>query len=138
MLAAGLGTKTIALFAVAALGMSVMVTPVLATSGTTSGRDLSPNTRFFVPTPDKGALTQIASLVKARNYADAYLVTQEVTTPQAVWFTSGTPASVKKAVQKTVLEASFQRAVPVMVLYNLPGRDCAQYSKGGALSLADY
>ena len=35
-------------------------------------------------------------------------------------------------------EAAVERAVPVLVAYDIPGRDCAQYSAGGALSQADY
>ena len=35
-------------------------------------------------------------------------------------------------------EAALERAVPVLVAYDIPGRDCAQYSAGGALNQADY
>ena len=35
-------------------------------------------------------------------------------------------------------EAAVERAVPVLVAYDIPGRDCAKYSAGGALSQADY
>ena len=35
-------------------------------------------------------------------------------------------------------EAAIERAVPALVAYDIPGRDCAQYSAGGALSQADY
>ena len=58
--------------------------------------------------------------------------------PRAVWFTSGTPAQVTQQVRQTMAEAAVERAVPVLVAYDIPGRDCAQYSAGGALSQADY
>jgi endoglucanase len=51
---------------------------------------------------------------------------------QAVWFTSGTPAEVRRAVHATVDAAQRQHAVPVLVAYYVPGRDCSQYSAGGA------
>ena len=35
-------------------------------------------------------------------------------------------------------KAAVERAVPVLVAYDIPGRDCAQYSAGGALNEADY
>jgi Glycosyl hydrolases family 6 len=35
-------------------------------------------------------------------------------------------------------EAAFEHAVPVLAAYDIPGRDCAQYSAGGALDQADY
>jgi endoglucanase len=58
--------------------------------------------------------------------------------PRAVWFTSGTPAQVQRQVQLTMAEAAVERAVPVLVAYDIPGRDCAQYSAGGALSESAY
>src|ERR1700730_14485162 len=61
-----------------------------------------------------------------------------VATPQAVWFTSGTPPQVQDAVRETVREARSQEAVPVLVAYDIPGRDCAQYSAGGAIDEASY
>src|SRR5204863_4009668 len=33
---------------------------------------------------------------------------------------------------------SLQRAVPVITAYNIPGRDCSQYSAGGAANTKDY
>src|SRR6202035_516029 len=55
------------------------------------------------------------------------------TIPRAVWFTSGTQAQVQQQVRQTMTEAAIERAVPVLVAYDVPGRDCAQYSAGGAL-----
>lgn len=96
------------------------------------------STRFYTPPPDKGAITQITTLVKAHDFHDAALLARMVTTPQAVWFTSGTPADVKTSVRKTVVDAARRHEVPVLVAYDIPFRDCAQYSSGGALSTADY
>ncbi|MFC0714411.1 glycoside hydrolase family 6 protein [Cellulomonas biazotea] len=91
-----------------------------------------------MPPPNEGAVKQIAQLVKKRQYADAKALTKMVATPQAVWFTEGTPKEVRRSVEKTVRHAKLQRAVPVIVAYNLPFRDCAQYSAGGALDTASY
>ena len=125
----------------AALGLGLAAAAAAtgpASAATADHTHQSPSTRFFVPPPDSGALTQIKQLVKARDFKDAALLTGMVTTPQAVWFTSGTPAQVEQQVRKTVIEAAFERAVPVIVAYDIPGRDCAQFSAGGALSQADY
>ena len=59
-----------------------------------------------------------------------------VETPQAVWFTKGTPAEVQRSVGATVRRA--KGTVPVLVAYNIPFRDCAQFSAGGATNTADY
>src|SRR6266540_2827467 len=53
---------------------------------------------------------------------------------QAIWFTSGTPAEVRDAVDATVTAARRRHTVPVLVAYYIPGRDCSQYSAGGAPS----
>ena len=58
--------------------------------------------------------------------------------PSATWFTKGTPAEVQAAVKKLVDAAAAKNAVPTVVAYNLPHRDCSQYSAGGATSKADY
>jgi endoglucanase len=101
-------------------------------------RGLDPGTRFFVPPPSAGAPQQILRLLKSGDRKDAALITEMEATPRAVWFTSGTPAQVQRQVRQTVAGAAVERAVPVLVAYDIPGRDCAQYSAGGALSQADY
>lgn len=93
---------------------------------------LPAGTRFFTPVPSSGAITQIAQLIGKRDVKDAALIAKEIATPQAVWFTDGTPAQVTKNVRKTVLASSLTRTVPTLVVYNAPGRDCSQYSSGGA------
>ena len=98
----------------------------------------APATRLFTPPPDTGAVKQIKQLVKQHNWADAAALTKMAATPQAVWFTSGTPAEVKRSVQKTMRQAKLTHSIPVLVAYNLPFRDCAQYSAGGAADTASY
>lgn len=56
----------------------------------------------------------------------------------ATWFTDGTPAEVEAAVDAVVSAAAAQDRMPVLVAYNLPFRDCAQYSAGGAADTAAY
>lgn len=58
--------------------------------------------------------------------------------PSADWFTGGTPAEVEADVDAVVTAAAGQGKMPVLVAYNLPFRDCAQYSAGGALDTAAY
>jgi endoglucanase len=59
-------------------------------------------------------------------------------TPHAVWFVGGSPAQVKADVRETMRRAAKQNRVPILVAYNLPFRDCAQYSAGGAVDTAAY
>ncbi len=94
--------------------------------------------RYYVPPPDRGALTQIATLLRRHQYADAMRIAAMVTTPQAVWLTGGTPAQVRDQARRTVRAATREHRVPILVAYNLPFRDCSQYSSGGAVNTADY
>ena len=94
--------------------------------------NLDPNTQFYVPKPNHGALDQIADLTSSGHRADANLIKGMINTPQAVWFTSGTPKTVQQDVRSTVQRAADKGTVPVLVIYNIPGRDCSQYSAGGA------
>ena len=95
-------------------------------------------THFYVPPAADGAMTQIRQLIRQHDRADAMLLTKMVKTPQAVWFTGGTPREVTKDVKTTMRQAAAQRAVPTLVAYNLPYRDCGQYSSGGALGTDAY
>ncbi len=61
-----------------------------------------------------------------------------IETPQAVWFTSDSPKRVQQAVKNTVKRAAGKGTVPVLVAYNIPFRDCAQFSAGGATTVEEY
>ena len=122
--------------ALAVLALGLTTTGVFAAAP--NGHQGQAATRFFVPKPNPGALDQIRQLRRQHDRADADLLRDLVTTPQAVWFTSGTPQQVRKDVSKTMEAARDQRAVPVLVAYDVPGRDCAQFSAGGALDMASY
>jgi len=56
----------------------------------------------------------------------------------ASWFTSGTPEIVEAKVRDLVDRATAAGQVPVLVAYNIPYRDCALYSAGGARDGAAY
>lgn len=99
---------------------------------------LNPSTRFFVPAPDSGVVQQGIDLLMERNPRGAIDLAAMVAQGHAVWFTSGTPQKVQESVRKTVSEASFVNRVPVVVAYNVPFRDCAQYSAGGVANTAAY
>ena len=88
--------------------------------------------------PPNGAVQQVESLLRQRQLKNALLITAMETVPQAVWLTSGTPSQVSATVTSTLRQANAERAVPVLVLYNIPGRDCGSYSAGGAQNTADY
>jgi endoglucanase len=117
--------------AVALMGVVFAAAPTAAKPGAT-GDDL------YVPPPNHGAKRQIATLTAAGDKAAARRVRALIDTPQAVWFTQGTPKSVRQDVHVTVTRAKAKGTVPVLVAYNIPFRDCAQFSAGGATTPAEY
>lgn len=123
---------------------AMTATAVSATAASTTASPARPSesrpgeSRLFVPPPTPAAITQIEQLVKAGDPHDARLLAEMVTTPQAVWLTSGTPTDVRTQVRTTMAAAARQDAVPTLVAYDIPGRDCAQFSAGGALDEASY
>lgn len=59
--------------------------------------------------------------------------------PQGKWFTSWTSvASISNDVASYVKAADVAGKVPVVVLYQIPGRDCGGYSSGGLSTAAEY
>jgi endoglucanase len=140
--------RPLRLAAITALALAGAVVPAAspaAAASTTTGRATSAtsgghsrDTRFYVPPPDPGAIQQVKMLLRSGDTKDAVGIARMVTTPQAVWFTGGTPAQVRRDVSRTVRAATRQHAVPVLVAYNLPFRDCAQYSAGGATDTHAY
>jgi len=99
---------------------------------------LCPMPQFYVPPPQTGAIKQIGKLMRSWDGLGAARVEAMEATPQAVWFEGGTPSDVQKGVRETMRAAAFQWKVPILVSYNLPFRDCAQYSAGGATDASAY
>ncbi|MFB0614810.1 glycoside hydrolase family 6 protein [Streptomyces sp. AGS-58] len=98
---------------------------------------VTPATKFYVD-PHSKAATQ--ALVDFRNgdIEDATNMARVASWPQAAWFTGGTPDEVRVKVDKLVRRARIVDRTPVLVAYDIPGRDCSQYSSGGAPSSAAY
>lgn len=53
---------------------------------------------------------------------------------QATWFTQHNPSEVRDDVDAVVSAADAQGQTPILVVYNIPGRDCGNHSGGGAPS----
>ena len=114
------------------------VTLVAAASGSPGGRTLPPNASFYAPGPEPAATQQVAKLNSQGDRANANGITAMENTPRAVWLTGGSPSEVRVLVQQTVLQSQAKRQIPVFVAYDVPARDCSQYSAGGAATGAAY
>ncbi|MHB9758036.1 glycoside hydrolase family 6 protein [Streptomyces sp. BYX5S] len=93
---------------------------------------------LHTPEPNPDAVRQIARLLKAGDHRDAARITAMIRTPQAVWFGDQTPTEVEKLARDVVKDADRHDETPVIALYNVPGRDCSNYSAGGATTTAEY
>ena len=124
--------------AAAALSLAASLAVQGRAASTPESKTLPANTRFFVPSPASGSVSQAISLFERGQLENALLITAMEATPQAVWLTGGTPSAISASVTKTLREAALERSVPAFVLYNIPGRDCGSYSAGGAENTADY
>jgi endoglucanase len=69
--------------------------------------------------------------------ADARLLEKIADQPQAVWFGDWN-GDVRRDVDRTVDAARSAGALPVLVAYNIPLRDCGSYSAGGADAASSY
>lgn len=93
---------------------------------------------LYVPKLQHGAIEQVADLVSSGDKQSAAKVKEMASTPQAVWVEVTDPAAASREVRATVKHAAAKKQIPVLVLYNIPFRDCAQFSAGGATSVEEY
>ena len=143
-----------ALGAAAVAALAVGSAPAAASAGMPAGggHALAAATRFYVPPPAGGSLQQIGQLISNGQFRNAALIGRMETVPSAVWLDGETATQaargavgqqqanqvVMRQIHKALVGAQVQHAVPVFVAYNIPGRDCSQYSAGGAPSDAAY
>ncbi|MEV6210413.1 glycoside hydrolase family 6 protein [Kitasatospora sp. NPDC051914] len=102
-----------------------------------TGHTLPADTRFYVD-PDSDAAKQAVRYLLEHDLAGATAMAKLASWPEADWFTGGTPAEVEARARTLVRRAARTGTVPVIVAYNVPLRDCSQYSSGGAQSDTEY
>jgi endoglucanase len=85
--------------------------------------------RFYVD-PNSAAKRQAETLRRSRPQ-DAALLSQIADKPVARWL-GGWVGNIGREVDNAVSTITGTGALPVFVAYNIPGRDCGQYSAGGA------
>ncbi len=119
------------------LAVTAAASPAAAHRAPRPDRTLPANTTFYVDLHSEAAQQAVADL-RAHNLTGAALMADLASWPGATWMTGGTPSDVAGKVAAVEQRAALQRQVPVLVAYNIPGRDCSQYSAGGAQGTADY
>lgn len=110
----------------AALALATAVIAVGA--GTLRPQAANAQSEFYVPE------TQAARWV-AQNPGDsrAQVIGERIASvPQATWFTHYNPGEVQAEVDALVGAAAAEGRIPILVVYNIPNRDCSGASSGGA------
>ncbi|KQV14265.1 MULTISPECIES: glycoside hydrolase family 6 protein [unclassified Kitasatospora] len=128
--------RSLAPAALAAL-LTVLAVPVQAQAQQATGHTLPAGTRFYVD-PESDAAEQAVRYLRGHDFAGAAAMAKLASWPEADWFTDGTPAEVETRARTLARRAARTGTVPVLVAYNVPLRDCSQYSSGGAQSDAEY
>lgn len=90
---------------------------------------------FYVD-PASAARRQ-ADAWRASRPGDAALIERIASQPQAVWFGEWS-GDVRRAVSSAVSDAARNGALPVLVAYNIPQRDCGGLSGGGGATAEAY
>jgi len=136
--------RSATLGAVSALALGALLTgcgptPVQtvadAASGTETARTAAQDAPFYV-NPDTGAANWVAD-----NPGDprASLIGERIAgVAQATWFTRYNPETIESEVDALTGAAQAAGGVPIIVVYNVPGRDCGNHSGGGAPDHASY
>ncbi|MEX5301192.1 glycoside hydrolase family 6 protein [Kocuria sabuli] len=124
----------------AGVAVTVALLTVAGLAGLPAAAGIVNGMTFRDPQPNRveQALDQAAQLEASGNSASAEALRAVASTPQADWMVSGTPEEVRQQVRRSTTSTADEDRPPVLVAYNLPLRDCAQYSSGGAASVAEY
>lgn len=109
--------------------------------GGEGGFEYGPDTKFYRPGPgDIGAAdSQIASLEAEGRPMDAAKVADMIEQPMAYWLNGQvSDEETMREVQEVMSTTAALGEIPIFSAYNLPFRDCAQFSAGGATTMAAY
>ena len=140
--ARAVGARIVTVVGIAAVVSAMVAGSASATSGASGprarvDRSLPASTRLYVE-PRSKAAAQARGDLAAGDRADAVLMAKLASWPVATWFTGGTAEEVRSGVAALEHKAALRGQVPVVALYDIPGRDCSQYSAGGAEGTAAY
>src|SRR3954470_5152735 len=107
---------------------------VLALPAAARGDDvLNRGTRLWV-NPDSSTRAAARQL----HGADRVNALRLAAIPSATWLTKGTQQQARQEAFTVGLKSNLRGETPVLAAYDIPGRDCSQYSAGGAANTREY
>lgn len=125
------------ILAVAAVAAAALLTPGIAQSAerTSAAPATSAATSYYVDPTTQSAIWAAANADDPR----AAVIQEKIAeVPQARWFTETNTDTVREEVSTHVAAAEAAGQVPILVVYNMPNRDCGGASGGGAANHAEY
>ena len=120
---------SVLLFSALALSLAAGCKMMRADSGAAT-LEAAPSALFFTA-PDNSAMRDLAAM-GGSDQADAKLMRHIAVNSVAVWYVGGDIGSVGQRVKQQADAALAAGKIAVMVVYNIPHRDCGSYSAGGA------
>jgi endoglucanase len=106
-----------------ALAAAALAAPAVASADPV----LKPGARLWV-NPNSSTV----AAAKPLTGADRANALRLAAVPSAMWLTKGTPEQVRRDAFTLGLRSNLRGEVPLIAAYDIPGRDCSQYSAGGA------
>ena len=121
--------RTVLLVLCAEGALSVGLMPRTAFAFVQQGGNPLAGKRLYVD-PNSNAKRQAETMRRSRPQ-DAALLAQIADKPVAKWL-GGWVGDIGREVESAVSTITGSGSLPIFVAYNIPGRDCGQYSAGGA------
>jgi endoglucanase len=104
-------------------------------SGVAAAGSIPSGTQFYVY-PNSGVMKWDAA--NPGDSREPAIAAQIASQPQGIWFANYTPSTVQSDASAITSAAAAAGKTPVLVMYNIPNRDCGGASAGGAPDIASY
>ena len=123
----------------AAIGVSAVAMVGLAgltqLTGVAAAGSISGGTQFYVY-PNSAVMKWDAA--NPGDSREPLIASQIASQPQGIWFANYTPSTVQSDASAITSAAAAAGKTPVLVMYNIPNRDCGGASAGGAPDITSY
>lgn len=119
-----------------ALGSTAVAAALMASAALLSAPAAHAADSVFYVDPDTSAARWVAA--NPNDYRAAVIRDRIANVPQARWFTTTNTSQVRGQVSSFVGAAAAAGKIPILVVYNVPNRDCGGASSGGAPSHTAY
>ena len=106
-----------------------------AASAASPTGSLSASTKFYT---DPGSAVEKWVAANPSDSREPAIASRIAAVPQGIWFSNYSPSTVTNDVRTVTSAATAAGAVPVLVVYEIPNRDCGGASAGGAPDIASY